>query len=76
MYMKWIWTVTDGRRVHFVRLVYTVFYVQRDCALSGLQVRWGIHYSGVFIVHYSDGSSITWVNVHYNDIVRHSGVSV
>ena len=37
--MKWIWTVAEGRCVHFARLIYTVFYVQGNYAFSGLRVR-------------------------------------
>ena len=55
--MKWILTVTDGRRVHFVRLVDTVFFVQGKYALSGSQVR-GVPTVQGFLMYTSNDSSI------------------
>ena len=55
--MKWIRTVADGRRVRFARLVYTVFYVQGNYALSGLLVR-GVSAIQGFLMYTSNGSSI------------------
>ena len=70
----YVWSVFEQLRVHFARLVYTVFYVQEIYALSGLQIR-GVSTIQGFSMYTSNGGSIgTWVNVYYIEGVRHSGV--
>ena len=75
-FMKWIWTVADGRRFCYARLVYTVFYVQGNYALSNLWSR-GVSAIQGFLMYTNNDSSIgTWVNVQYKAIVRYSEVAV
>ena len=49
--------VPDGRCVRFARLIYTVFYVQGNYALSGLRVR-GVSAIQGYLMNISNGSSI------------------
>ena len=73
LYTKWIWTVADGRHVRYERLVYTVFYIQENYALSSLQSR-GVSAIQRFLMYTSNGSSTgTWVNVHYKAVVHIQG---
>ena len=68
--------MADGRHVCFARLVYTVFYVQWNYALSGLRIS-GVSTIQGFLMYTSNGSSIgNRVNVRYKVGVRHSGVSI
>ena len=50
-------TVPDGRHVCFARLVYTLFYVQGNYALSSLWVREVSAIQG-YLMNTSNGSSI------------------
>ena len=50
-------TIADGRRVHFARLVYTVFYVQGNYVLSGLWIR-GVSAIWEVLMYTSNSSSI------------------
>ena len=68
--MKSIQTIEDSGCVCFVRLVYSVFYVQENSALSSLQIR-GV--SAIQSLKYNSMGDFH-LGLHYKVVVHYSRV--